>query len=77
MKKSNNSKADNFLEYIQNNKIVMLCIAIALILLATGIFKVLFNIALVVLVIIGAMYIGYRIQGDEEYIKKFFRAKKK
>ena len=69
-------KEDNFIEFIKKNKIVMLCIAIALILLVTGVFKVLLNIAIVVFVIIGAMYIGYKIQGDEEYIKKFFRAKK-
>ena len=69
-------KEDNFIEFIKKNKIVMLCIAIALILLVTGVFKVLLNIAIVVFVIIGAIYIGYKIQGDEEYIKKFFRAKK-
>lgn len=70
-------KDEGFIEFIKENKIVMLCIAIALILLSTGILKVLLNVALIVFVVIGAMYIGYKIQGDEEYIKKFFKPKKK
>ncbi len=69
-------KEENFIEFLKKNKIVIICLIIALILLISGIFKVLFNIAITVLVLLGAIYIGFKIQGDEEYLKKFFRPKK-
>lgn len=70
-------KEENFIEFLKKNKIVIICLIIALILLISGVFKVLFNIALTVLVLLGAIYIGFKIQGDEDYLKNFFRPKKK
>lgn len=70
-------KEENFIEFLKKNKIVIICLVIALILLISGVFKVLFNIALTVLVLLGAIYIGFKIQGDEDYLKNFFRPKKK
>lgn len=70
-------KEENFIEFLKKNKIVIICLVIALILLISGVFKVLFNIALTVLVLLGAIYIGFKIQGDEDYLKNFFRPKNK
>ena len=63
-------KKDSFLDFI------IICVTIVLILAATGIIRMLIEILFTVALIIGAIYLGKRIQEDDEYISRVFKKKK-
>lgn len=69
-------KKDSFLDFIIRNRYIIICVSIVLILAATGIIGMLVEIGVTVLLIIGAIYLGKRIQEDEEYISRLFKRKK-
>ena len=69
-------KKDSFLDFIIRNRYVIICVSIVLILAATGIISMLVEVAVTVLLIIGAIYLGKRIQEDDQYISRLFKRKK-
>lgn len=69
-------KKDSFLDFIIRNRYIIICVTIVLILAFTGIIRMLIEILFTVLLILGAIYLGKRIQEDEEYISRIFKRKK-
>ena len=69
-------KKESFLDYIIRNRYVILCVTIVIILAVTGVISALIDILVVVLLIIGAIYLGKRIQEDNEYISRTFKKRK-
>lgn len=69
-------KKESFLDYIIRNRYVILCVTIVLILAVTGVIGALIELLVVVLLIMGAIYVGKRIQEDNDYISRTFRRKK-
>lgn len=65
-------KKEGFIDYIIRNRYVIICVAIVLILAFTGVIRMLIEVLFTVLLIIGAIYIGKRIQEDEKYISRVF-----
>lgn len=69
-------KKESFLDFIIRNRYVIICVTIVLILAATGIIGMLVEILVTALLIIGAIYLGKRIQEDNEYISRVFKKRK-
>ena len=69
-------KKESFLDYIIRNRYVILCVTIVIILAVTGVIGALIEIGFIVLLIIGAIYLGKRIQEDEDFISRTFKRKK-
>lgn len=69
-------KKESFIDFIVRNRYVIICVAIVLILVFTGVIKMLMEVLFTVLLIIGAIYIGKRIQEDERFISRIFDIKK-
>lgn len=69
-------KKESFIDFIVRNRYVIICVAIVLILAFTGVIKMLMEVLFTVLLIIGAIYIGKRIQEDERFISRIFDIKK-
>jgi len=69
-------KKDSFLDFVIRNRYIIICVSIVLILAATGIIGMLVEILFTVALIIGAIYLGKRIQEDDEYISRVFKRKK-
>ena len=69
-------KKESFLDYIIKNRWVIICLAIVLVLVFTGVVKVLVEVLVTVALIIGAIYIGKRIQEDNDYIARAFKRRK-
>lgn len=69
-------KKDSFLDFIIRNRYVIICVTIVLILAFTGIISMLVEILFTVALIIGAIYLGKRIQEDDEYISRIFKRRK-
>ncbi len=69
-------KKESFLDYIIKNRWVILCLIIVCVLVYTGIVKFLIEAIITVGLIIGAIYIGKRIQEDNEYISRAFKRRK-
>lgn len=69
-------KKDSFLDFIVRNRYIIICVTIVLILAATGIIRMLIEILFTVALIIGAIYLGKRIQEDDEYISRIFKKRK-
>lgn len=69
-------KKESFLDYIIKNRWVIICLAIVLVLVFTGVVKVLVEVLVTVALIIGAIYIGKRIQEDNDYITRAFKRRK-
>jgi hypothetical protein len=69
-------KKESFLDYIVKNRWVIICLAIVLVLVFTGVVKVLVEVLVTVALIIGAIYIGKRIQEDNDYISRAFKRRK-
>lgn len=69
-------KKDSFLDFIVRNRYIIICVTIVLILAATGIIRMLIEMLFTVALIIGAIYLGKRIQEDDEYISRVFKKKK-
>ncbi len=69
-------KKDSFLEFIIRNRYVIVCVTIVLILAFTGIIGMLLEVIFTVFLVIGAIYLGKRIQEDDEYISRVFKKRK-
>ena len=69
-------KKESFLDYIIKNRWVIICLAIVLVLVFTRVVKVLVEVLVTVALIIGAIYIGKRIQQDNDYISRAFKRRK-
>lgn len=69
-------KRDSFLDFIIRNRYVIICVTIVLILAFTGVIRVLVEVAFTVGLILGAIYLGKRIQEDDEYISRLFKKSK-
>ena len=69
-------KKESFLDYIIKNRWVIICLVIVCILVYTGIVKFLVEALITVGLIIGAIYIGKRIQEDNDYIARAFKRRK-
>ena len=69
-------KKDSFLDFIIRNRYIIICVTIVLILAATGIIRMLIEVLFTVALIIGAIYLGKRIQEDDEYISRAFKKRK-
>lgn len=69
-------KKDSFLDFIVRNRYVIICVTIVLILAFTGIIRMLIDVLFTAALIIGAIYIGKRIQEDDEYISRIFKKRK-
>ena len=66
-------KKESFLDYIIRNRYVIICVTIVLILAFTGIISMIIEILFTAALIIGAIYLGKRIQEDDEYITRIFK----
>lgn len=69
-------KKDSFLDFVIRNRYVIICVTIVLILAATGVIGMIVEILCTVALIIGAIYLGKRIQEDDEYISRVFKKRK-
>lgn len=69
-------KKDSFLDFIIRNRYIIICVTIVLILAFSGIIGKILEILFTVALLLGAIYIGKRIQEDEEYIARIFKRKK-
>ena len=69
-------KKDSFLDFIIRNRYIITCVTIVLILAATGVIGMLIEIVFTVLLILGAIYLGKRIQEDDKYISRIFKRRK-
>jgi len=69
-------KKDSFIDFIVRNRYIIICVTLVLILAATGIIRMLIEVIFTVLLIIGAIYLGKRIQEDDEYISRIFKKRK-
>lgn len=69
-------KKDSFLDFIIRNRYVIICVTIVLILAFTGIIGMLLEVIFTVLLVLGAIYLGKRIQEDDEYISRVFKRRK-
>lgn len=69
-------KKESFLDYIIKNRYVIICVTVVLVLVFTGVIKFLVEALITVGLIVGAIYIGKRIQEDNEFISRAFKRKK-
>ncbi len=68
-------KKNSFIDFIIKNKYIILFVTIVLILSWLGIIRALIEIGFTVFLILLAIYVGKRIQEDDEYIKRMFKDK--
>ncbi len=69
-------KKESFIDFIVRNRYVIICVAIVLILAFTGVIKMIMEVLFTALLVVGAIYIGKRIQDDERFISRIFDIKK-
>lgn len=65
----------DFFDYIIKNKYVIICISIVVILYALGVVEFLTKAVVLAALIVGAVFLGKKIQDNEETIKEFLRGK--
>ncbi len=65
-------KRNNFIDFLIKNRYVILCVTIVILLALTGVIKALIEIGITVFLILIAIYIGKRIQEDNDYINRMF-----
>lgn len=68
-------KKNSFIDFILQNKYIILFVTIVLILAWLGVVRVLIEIGTTVFLVLVAIYLGKRIQEDDAYIKKMFKDK--
>lgn len=66
-------KRNSFIDFILKNKYVILFVTIVLLLAFFGVIHVIIEVGATVFLILAAIYLGKRIQEDDDYIKKMFR----
>lgn len=65
----------DFLDYIVKNKYVIICVAIVVVLYALGVVDFLTKAIILLALIAGAVFLGKKIQDNEDKIKDFFKGK--
>ncbi len=65
----------DFIEYVAKNKYVIICVTLVVVLYAFGIVDFLTKVAVLIALIAGAVFIGKKIQDNEDRIKNFFKGK--
>lgn len=66
----------NFLDFLNKNKYIIICVALVVLLYITGIFEFVTKLVVLFALIIGAVYLGKLLQENESFIKKIFKSKK-
>jgi len=66
----------DFLDYVVKNKYVIICIAIVVVLYALGIVEFLTKVVILIALIGGAVFIGKKLQDNEDKIKNIFNIRK-
>lgn len=66
----------DFFEYVAKNKYVIICVTIVVVLYALGIVDFLTKAVVLIALIAGAVFLGKKIQDNEEKIKDFFKNKR-
>ena len=69
-------KKESFLDYLIKNRWVILCLIIVFILIRIGVVRFLLEVLITVALIVGAVFIGKRIQEDGDYISRSFKRRK-
>lgn len=65
-------KRNSFVDFLIRNRYVILGVSIVIILALTGVIRALLEIGITIFLILIAIYIGKRIQEDNDYINKMF-----
>ncbi len=65
----------DFIDYVAKNKYVIICVTIVVVLYALGIVDFLTRAVILVALIGGAIFLGKKIQDNEERLKDFFKGK--
>ena len=65
----------DFLDYVVKNKYVIICVTIVVVLYAFGVVEFLTKALILIALIAAAVFIGKKIQDNEENIKAFFSGK--
>lgn len=66
----------DFIDYVVKNKYVIICIGIVVVLYALGIVEFLTKAAILIALIGGAVFVGKKLQDNEDFIKSIFNMKK-
>ncbi|MEG0873273.1 MAG: hypothetical protein RSE00_05005 [Clostridia bacterium] len=62
----------DFLDYVVKNKYVIICVSIVVILYALGIVDILTRIIILFILVGGAVFIGKKLQDNENFFKELF-----
>lgn len=65
----------DFMEFISKNKYIIICVAVVVILYATGIINFIWNFLILVALVILAVYVGRRLQENNKYFSELFKFK--
>ena len=65
----------DFWDYVVKNKYVIICVSIVVILYAFGVVEFLTRVVILFALIAGAVFLGKKIQDNEENIKDFLKNK--
>lgn len=65
----------DFFEYVAKNKYVIICVTLVVVLYALGVVDFLTKAVILFALIAGAVFLGKKIQDNEEKIKDFFKGK--
>ncbi len=66
----------DFVDYLVKNKYVIICVSIVVILYAVGLVELLSKLIIFLVLIIGAVFVGKKLQDNEGNIKNIFDLKK-
>ncbi len=66
----------DFIDYVVRNKYVIICVSIVVILYALGIVELLTKVIILIALIGLAVFVGKKLQDNENNIKDFFNFKK-
>lgn len=65
----------DFWDYVVKNKYVIICVSIVVILYAFGVVEFLTKAIILFALIAGAVFLGKKVQDNEDKIKEFFKGK--
>ncbi len=65
----------DFFDYVTKNKYVIICVTIVVVLYALGIVDFLTRAVILLALIAGAIFVGKKIQDNEDRIKEFLKGK--
>lgn len=65
----------DFFDYVAKNKYVIICVTVVVVLYALGVVDFLTKAVVLLALIAGAVFLGKKIQDNEERIKEFFKGK--